>query len=131
MTPSPRKTVLILDDSPLVLDMASAALEDAGFAVLAAHTLQELEEMRVSGNPDLILLDVQMPEAFGDDVGAVLRAVRDVTVPIVLFSNVGDRELLQRVREAGIDGFISKRAGLGELVTRVRALLAPDPEVHT
>ncbi len=118
-----RKRILIMDDSSLVLDLAQAALEEAGFQVSVAADLAAFEQARGEHPPDLILLDVQMPEAFGDDIGGVLRAVRAVAVPIVLFSNLGDTELKQRAREAGIDGFISKREGLEVLVGRVRAIL--------
>ncbi len=123
MTP---KRILIMDDSPLVLDLAQAALEEAGYQVCVAADLASFEAQRLAHPPDLILLDVQMPEAFGDDIGGVLRAVRQVRVPIVLFSNVGDAELKQRVREAELDGFISKRAGLDVLVARVTAILGTE-----
>lgn len=116
-------TILILDDSSLILDLAAAALEDAGYTVVTAADLEAFERQRSAAPPDLILLDVQMPEAFGDDVGAVLRSVREVKVPILLFSSLGERELAQRVREAGVDGYISKQAGLEALVARVRAVL--------
>ncbi|HJZ87337.1 MAG TPA: response regulator [Polyangia bacterium] len=118
------KWVLILDDSPLILEVARAALEQAGYGVLVAATLDELEHHRVHGRPDLVLLDVNMPEAFGDDVAAVLRTIRGLKVPILLFSNLDEDELARRAAEAGIDGFISKRAGIPAFVERVRALLA-------
>ena len=119
------KTILIMDDSPLVLEMARAALEEAGFAVLAAADLAAFEVERRKG-PDLVLLDVQMPQILGDKVGNVLRTLRGVKVPILLFSNLGNTELQLRAREAGVDGFISKRAGVSELVARVRAVLEPE-----
>ena len=117
--------VLILDDSALILDVAKAALEDAGFSVGVAIDLAQFEHERLNSRPDLVLIDVNMPEAFGDDVAAVLRAVRGMKVPILLFSNLEAPELETRAREAGIEGFISKRAGIPAFVSRVRSILDP------
>ncbi|MBI5478740.1 MAG: response regulator [Deltaproteobacteria bacterium] len=127
MTTTGRKQVLLLDDSALTLDMAKTVLEAAGFGVLTAVDLAALEGHLARSKPDLVLLDVQMPEAFGDDVGMVLRAVKGMQVPILLVSSLGDTELAQRAREAGVDGFISKRAGLDALVERVCAILGQGP----
>lgn len=113
------KTILILDDSEVVLDVSRKYLEDAGYTVLTASTIDEFEELHKTNTPDLILLDVQMPELFGDDIGLVLRTVRGVDAPIVLFSTLEDQELEQRAREAQLDGFISKNAGLDGLVDAV------------
>jgi DNA-binding response OmpR family regulator len=119
-----RKKVLVFDDSPLVLELTQHALEHAGYAVATAMDLTAFERARSELAPDLILVDVQMPEAFGDDVASTLRRVRGVRVPILLVSNLEDAELERRSREAGADGWVSKRAGLPELVRRVKELLS-------
>ena len=65
-----------------------------------------------------------MPESYGDDVAAVLRAVRGVKTPIVLFSSLAESDLSERARQAEIEGFVSKSAGIEALVARIRELLA-------
>jgi two-component system, OmpR family, alkaline phosphatase synthesis response regulator PhoP len=122
-----RKTILIMDDSDILLELAKHALETAGFRVFAARNLGELESHGDAASFDLILMDMQMPEAFGDDVATVLRHARNVTAPIYLFSSLPEAELDQRAREAGLDGFISKSAGLDALVERVRLILDRPP----
>ncbi len=117
-----RKMVLILDDSPVILDLLRVALEGAGFAVATAVDLATFERSAAMA-PDLILIDVQMPEAYGDDVASTLRGARNVRVPILLISNLPERELERRAAEAEVDGFISKRAGVDEVVRRVREIL--------
>jgi len=117
------QTILILDDSEIVLDVSRKYLEDAGYHVITASTVDELESIQNVRDVDLILLDVQMPELFGDDIGMVLRSVRGVTAPIVLFSTLEKDELQQRAREAQLDGFISKNEGLDALVALVRQFL--------
>src|SRR5690606_18706374 len=118
----PRRRILMVDDSPFFLEVAKAALEGAGFTVMCATTLADLERL-TSARPDLVLMDVQMPEAFGDDVAMVLRGVRNVNVPIYLLSSLDATELQERAREAEIDGYISKRAGPAHLLERVRSIL--------
>lgn len=115
--------VLILDDSEVVLEIARRYLQDAGYSVSTALTLAEFDKHKAMRAPDLILLDVQMPELDGDDLGKSLRSERGVTVPIVLFSTLGDAELRARAEAAGLDGFVSKNAGLEALVAEVHSLL--------
>jgi DNA-binding response OmpR family regulator len=118
-----RKKVLVFDDSPFVLTVTQLALEREGFFVATAADLVAFEKARATLSPDLILVDVQMPEAFGDDVASTLRGARGVRVPILLVSNMEEQELARRAAEAAADGWVSKREGLPELVRRVKELL--------
>lgn len=120
-----KKTILIMDDSPIVLDVVKATLEDAGFEVWTAETLEQLEAERLAHPPDLVLLDVQMPEMFGDDVGEVLKNVKRVDVPILLFSSLDEELLAARVAAAQLDGYVPKRAGVQALCERIVAVLGP------
>lgn len=119
-----RKTILLMDDSPMVLDLAREALEKSGFEVHTVNAVSELESFTQRRSPDLILMDVQMPEAFGDDVAMVLKLVRGVDAPIYLFSNLDEDELSERAEDAECDGYIWKRSGIDHLVTRVKEILA-------
>ena len=121
--PLMQKNVLILDDSEVVLDIARKYLQDAGYFVSTALRLAEFDRHKANRNPDLILLDVQMPELEGDDLGRTLRSERGVTAPILLFSTLEDDELAKRVEAAGLDGYVSKNAGLEALVAEVQAIL--------
>jgi DNA-binding response OmpR family regulator len=119
------KSVLVMDDSEVVRMAVAAVLEDNGYAVRAVANLAELEAALAAGAPDLVVLDVQMPEMYGDDVAQVLRHVRNFDLPIVLFSDIDDAALEQRAREAGVDCWVAKRAGVGELLAKVEQLIAP------
>jgi DNA-binding response OmpR family regulator len=120
-----RPQILLVDDSQLVLEMMSAALMHAGYDVITAQDLAQLDKHRANSHPDLVLMDVQMPEAFGDDVAMVLRAARDVEAPIYLLSTLDDAELKRRATEAEIDGFISKQIGVDAIIARVREIIGP------
>jgi DNA-binding NarL/FixJ family response regulator len=71
-------------------------------------------------------MDVQMPEAFGDDVALTLREAYGISAPIYLLSSLDEADLAERVQWARIDGYISKQIGLDSLVNRVRAILPLD-----
>lgn len=118
----PRRA-LIVDDSPLVLEMLKSSLEAAGVAVDTAIDLGTLEASRSSAAPDIIVLDVQMPEAYGDDVATTLRGAYGVAVPILLMSTIAPEELAERAQNAGVDAWVSKRDGLDEVVTRILEVL--------
>jgi DNA-binding response OmpR family regulator len=118
-----RRAVLVLDDSPLILTVTRFALEAAGFEVAAAEDLATFERLRAAFSPDLILVDVQMPEAFGDDVVSTLRGWHGVRVPILLVSGLEEAELARRARAAEASGYVLKEAGMTALVDRCKALL--------
>jgi DNA-binding response OmpR family regulator len=117
------KTVLVMDDSVVVLETLKAVLEANGYAVRTAGNLADLERHRKECQPDLFVLDVQMPEAFGDDIGELLRVVHKVNVPILLFSSLDERLLAERVERAAIDGYVPKSAGIGALLQRIDSML--------
>jgi two-component system response regulator PrrA len=120
---SVQRRALIVDDSPLVLEMLKGSLEAAGVAVDTAMDLGGLESLRAAAPPDIIVLDVQMPEAYGDDVATTLRGAYGVAVPILLMSTIPQEELEQRAASAGVDGWVSKRDGLDRVVTRILEVL--------
>jgi DNA-binding response OmpR family regulator len=122
-----RKAILVFDDSPFALALTRAALESAGFTVAIADDLTSFERQRMSFDPDLILVDVQMPEAFGDDVALTLRGWHGVQVPILLVSSLDQSELAGRAQRAQVSGYICKGAGMPELVRRCRELLKVAP----
>lgn len=118
-----RPAVLVLDDSPLVLAVTRFALEGAGFEVAVAEDLKAFERLRTAVSPDLILIDVQMPEAFGDDVASTLRGWHGVRAPILLVSSLQEPELARRASVAQAAGYVLKEAGMSALVNRCKELV--------
>lgn len=114
----------MVDDNEALLDLATRALERAGIVTAAARSWTELEATLRAVRARLILMDVQMPELFGDDVAGILRD-RGVAAKIYLYSSLDADELATRARDAGLDGYLSKSAGIGHLVGEVRKLLGP------
>lgn len=119
------KRILLMDDSEIFLEVTRRALVQAGYEVITANDLESFQAARQQKPADLVLMDVQMPEAFGDDIAMTLRFAHDVDTPIYLLSSLSDQELAERVNEAQIDGFISKNIGIDKIVEKVRGILDP------
>ena len=120
------KRILLMDDSEIFLEVARTALEAAGYEVLCAADLGALQRVRDRA-PQLVLMDVQMPEAFGDDVALTLRHAYGIEAPIYLLSSLDEGDLADRVQWAQIDGYISKNRGLDTMVREVKRILeAPE-----
>lgn len=114
--------ILIIDDSEVVLAVAKHALVEAGHEVelcanplSAAHLLRRL-------NPDLVLIDVNMPAINGDVVTEVLNQHMS-NVPVVLHSDIGAARLEQLVERTGALGFISKTTDRARFVQQVESWL--------
>ena len=121
------KRILLMDDSTIFLDVTRAALEAVGYQVACASDLAELARVRDEAQTDLalVLMDVQMPEVFGDDVALTLRHAYGISVPIYLLSSLEDADLADRVKWAEIDGFISKNRGIEAVVEAVQRIVGP------
>ncbi len=116
--------ILVIDDSPLVVEAISDGLEEDGVTVEGVTDLTEIDQSLGLERFALILIDVQMPAMFGDDVAMVIRQRQGgQEVPLVLLSSLADAELAVRAREAGADGFISKRRGVDGILAEIRAWL--------
>ena len=116
------KRISIIDDSDLVLELAKRVLEDAGYLV-ETFTDAGFFDPTTGAAPDLLLVDVNMPEFHGDDIVIFIKATWNVRVPILLYSNRSEEELSETVRRCGADGYISKQSGLDQLVLKVQEIL--------
>jgi CheY-like chemotaxis protein len=115
--------VLVVDDNEDLLELTSRMLQRASISVATAKDFDQLELRLADTHPRLILMDVQMPELFGDEVAAVLRNVRGIQAKIYLYSSLDPGELTKLATNAGLDGWISKSDGIAHLVDEVRRLL--------
>ncbi len=115
------KTILVVDDESKIVDLARDYLEHAGFAVLTAADGRAGLALIRTRTPDLLVLDLGIPEPDGLDV---IRAVRrDSNLPIVVLT-ARDDELDKLIGlELGADDYITKPFSPRELVARVKAVL--------
>jgi DNA-binding response OmpR family regulator len=116
-----RRRILVVDDEPRMIHFIRLNLEHDGFEVFeAASGLKTLDQFR-DQLPDLILLDVMMPDIDGFET---LRLIREIsTVPVIMLTAKGEEEDRVRGLELGADDYITKPFSPRELVSRVRAVL--------
>ncbi|MFA7250025.1 MAG: response regulator transcription factor [Dehalococcoidia bacterium] len=114
-------SILVVDDEPRILQLARDYLERAGFTVLAAESGRAALETARARQPDLVVLDLGLPDVDGLEVARALR--RDSDVPIVMLTARDDE--LDRIHglELGADDYITKPFSPREMVARVRAVL--------
>jgi DNA-binding response OmpR family regulator len=124
MSADKKWSVLYFDDNDLSLAATTFAFAETEIALSTAKNLEELHLRLDDMSYDLILLDVEVPEIFGDDVGSVLRGSRGVDTPIYLYSSLPGAELDERAKDADLDGFICKDVGMDGLLKALRSLLS-------
>jgi DNA-binding response OmpR family regulator len=115
------KTVMVVDDEPKIVQLARDYLEHAGFAVLVAHDGTAALATARARKPDLVVLDLGLPELDGLDVARTLRA--ESNVPIVMLTGRSEESDKLVGLELGADDYVTKPFSPKELVARVRAVL--------
>lgn len=114
--------ILIVDDEAPIRRLLRTGLTTQGFLVFEAATAAEGEAILARERPDVLLLDLGLPDKDGLDVIRDLRARRDAT-PIIVLSARGDERAKIDALDLGADDYVTKPFGIGELVARIRAAL--------
>jgi two-component system KDP operon response regulator KdpE len=127
----PAVTILVIEDEPPIRRFLRATLSSHGYKPIESATAQEGLAQAATWVPDLIILDLGLPDLDGVEVARRLREW--TTVPIIVLS-VRDREQDKiAALDAGADDYLTKPFGVGELLARIRvalrhlAQLAPEP----
>ena len=116
--------ILLVDDEEMNRDMLTRRLKKKGFEILPATNGQEACDRALADQPDLILLDMQMPVMDGYDAARQLKATEATSsIPIIGLTAMamsGDRE---KVIEAGCDEYESKPVKIKELLAKMNQML--------
>ena len=124
MSTGMNQRILIVDDNRLIVNLLRVNLLSSGYSVITATDGFSALRMAISERPDLILLDVMMPEMDGFEVA---RQVRNNTliahVPIIMLTARGSVDSVVEGLDAGADDYISKPFEMTEVLARVKAHL--------
>ena len=116
--------VLIVDDEPNIVEAVRYNLEKAGFRTLTAHDGKLAVELAQREVPDLITLDVMLPEKDGWEVCRLLRQdPRTRAIPVIMLTVKGDETDKVVGLELGADDYLTKPFSPKELVARIKAIL--------
>ncbi|MFZ5439616.1 MAG: response regulator [Myxococcota bacterium] len=113
--------VLVIDDSPMMVQLITQALAQVGLEADAASDLAALDQQLAAHTYDLVLVDVNMPEMYGDDVVEFLKVQRKLSSRLYLYSDISEAELAAKTKAVGADGYICKAAGLDAAVETIRS----------
>jgi DNA-binding response OmpR family regulator len=114
-------TILLVEDERKLRDLVRSYLERAGFTVLSTASGAEALSLAASAAPDLLVLDLGLPDVSGETVAREVRATG--TVPILMLTAKNSEEDRVRGLELGADDYVTKPFSPRELVLRVQAIL--------
>ncbi|MGW3967286.1 response regulator [Amycolatopsis sp. NPDC005003] len=115
----PGATVLVVDDEPQIVRALRINLTARGYKVITAHDGTAALKAVAETKPDVVVLDLGLPDLDGTEVIAGLRGW--TTVPIIVLSARGDSADKVEALDAGADDYVTKPFGMDELLARLRA----------
>jgi CheY-like chemotaxis protein len=119
--------ILVVDDQPFFVAMARTILQAKGYSVTSALSGKEAIQAARTSRPDLIILDVEMPEM--DGITACHRFKRDPDlkdIPIVILTATLDRKLNEKAFRAGAEATILKASSADRILNMVRVVLTTE-----
>jgi two-component system, OmpR family, KDP operon response regulator KdpE len=122
MTLTDRTTVLVIEDEPPIRRLLRTSLGANRFAVLEAASGREALETIEREKPEVILLDLGLPDMDGLSIVRTLRGAGDKT-PIIVLSSRGEEATKVEALDNGADDYVTKPFGMAELIARLRASL--------
>jgi len=125
-----RARVLMADDQTELLMLMKEMVEDAGFEVFTANDGEEAMKMVFETNPDIIVLDYNMPRKDGLEVAQDLKNnALFAHIPIIIVTGVGEKRTKLKGLSMGIDDYLVKPVDTDELIARIRMILKRNKQV--
>ncbi len=117
--------ILVIEDDPSFLDLLRLHLTSAKHSVTAAHDPETGLHSLLENEPDLILLDLDLPYLSGLEVLEALRGdPASQRIPVIIVTGRGDDETYNRCKKAGVDGFLTKPLTSEQLIKTIGKVLA-------
>ena len=116
------KSVLVVDDSIVIRKMVEIALEDENFNIFTAVSGKDGLAVLDDKNPDLLILDLMLPDINGIDMLKTVKASKGI--PVIMLSGKDSPQMVEKARAEGADAFLPKPFKDDELVNKIKELLA-------
>ncbi|MEX0863476.1 MAG: response regulator transcription factor [Acidimicrobiia bacterium] len=113
--------IVLIEDDVEIRRLVANALSSAGHDVESAGKAMEGLELTVKGDPDVVLMDLGLPDIDGTELLRMIRAVSDV--PVVVITARGDDQVVVKTLDSGADDYLVKPFSVNQLEARVRAVL--------
>ncbi|MGA2975259.1 MAG: response regulator [Spirochaetia bacterium] len=121
------KTLLVVEDDPIIMNLIVILLEREGHKVLQASTAEEGITLAAGQTPDLILMDVALPGMDGLEATRILKSREDTRrIPVVALTAQAMKQDTERAERAGCDGFIAKPVSTRAFLSEVARFLGED-----
>jgi two-component system, OmpR family, KDP operon response regulator KdpE len=121
--------VLVIDDEPAIRKLLRVGLSAHGYQIMEASSGKMALELLGEQRPDLIVLDLGLPDMQGHELLRTMRARND-SVPIVVLSSRDDEAGKVQALDSGADDYVTKPFGMDELLARMRAALRHQLQIH-
>ncbi len=119
-----RSRILLVDDEPDIVETVSFMLQSRNYQVSVASGGQEGIEKAKEEHPDLVLLDIMMPDIDGYDVCMKLKADADTKdIPIIMLTAKGESEAVLKSHSLGADDYVVKPFSLPTLLSKLKKFL--------
>lgn len=125
-----RATILVVDDSPLVLDIVRDALEEQGYGVVTTGSPLDCRRMLEEHQPDVLVVDISMPVLDGPTLLRLVRRKSAHNCFVLLFSDRAHAELVATIHACGADGGAKKTPDCRELISAIEGCLARSRPLH-
>ena len=120
------KTILMVEDDPHIMNINRISLKKNGYQILEAETLAKARVHLENHMPDLILLDVLLPDGTGIDFLSEIK-----NIPVLILTALGERNDIVTGLELGADDYLTKPYDPKELIARIEAILRRTQKIET
>lgn len=116
-----KKAVLVVEDDKYILNFIAMSLKKEGYAYYVAKSVEEAKSLFYANHPDLIILDLGLPDGDGIEV---IKSVREISrVPVIVVSARQEEREKINALDNGADDYVTKPFYMGELMARIRAAM--------
>jgi DNA-binding response OmpR family regulator len=123
--PDEKKKILLVEDDPMIVEMYKMRLEEEGFEVLITDRGSEALEWAMSRRPEVVLLDIILPEVDGFSILQNLKNSQETKdIPVLLLTNLGQESDQEKGRQMGVtDYFVKSQHTPADIIQKINSII--------